>query len=211
MLPTDSRWSLPPTLSPGTGSSSTGVARKGRETSTTRLTCSLRAGCVRRCCGTSIVLLLNCSLTLEPPERLQNGYKRWCQPLQNLSAHLERIRIDEPRKESLDLLLLSGARLRFDVLFQRPLLNLIERHLAIRHCLGVRRLPSGVAVGEHLVIPAVLDDLRRGEERSRAKIGPAYMGMDHIFRLEALPANFRVEIAPALVQTSGLDHVIHAY
>ena len=94
----------------------------------------------------------------------------------------EFVRVDHASQEILDLFLLAGTRLRVDVVLERKGCDLVEGVFPFEYRGGLGLLPVGVAVGQNLVVPAVLNQLGRGEECAGAEICSANVSMDQILR-----------------------------
>src|SRR5699024_6016192 len=104
---------------------------------------------------------------------------------------------NEPVNQIFEIFLPPRSRPRIDPLGLHPRRDVLERPLAPEHRLCLGAFPSGIALVEKRVIASVLDDCRRRFQPARADIHRPNMPMQKVFRIDRLPAQFRVEIGPA--------------
>src|SRR5690348_15478282 len=102
-------------------------------------------------------------------------------------------RSDVAGEEPLDELLLSRARAGIDALVEHLLRQIREAQLAAEDVLPEGAAPAGVAIRDHLVELAVVDDLLRDQQAARERVHAADVGVEQIGRVDALPAELGVE------------------
>src|SRR5262249_32789859 len=109
-----------------------------------------------------------------------------------------------PIEQILQQFLLARTRPRRNLLRGDALGDLFERALTSQHRLALRLVPAGVAFGERLIVLAIFNQLRGGNQGLGADVKAANMGDEQVLGVDRLTPQLGVEIESARRDAAAL-------